>query len=176
MKKIKQVILPAATALVFGTSGCGSKDEQSAKEQANDKLIGQWEITDADGDLSYLLISSYYKFNLEFHLAGDAEFCLLENSESYKSCNIGEWDWTNSDYTMLEMEVGTIGISLDIDSFDGDLITGEMTLTASYDTSSYEYTGSVTLERVYVDKSALKDAPAEMDILKSLKAKQNKEN
>lgn len=158
MKDFKKMILPtAAVALAFGTSNC-----ESAEDKSNDKLVGQWEITDADGDIEDIVNrdpDSDYAINLEFHLAGDAEFCWAASTS--KSCYIGEWEWTDTKYKQLEIAIESddedLEISLDIDSFEGDKITGEMTVSSDGE----EYTGDVTLERVYTDKSALKSAKTE---------------
>lgn len=156
MKDLKKFILPtAAAALAFGTSNCESKEEKS-----NDKLVGQWEITEGDGDMADIINNEYdYAINLEFHLAGDAEFC--QTAAKYKMCHIGEWEWTDNKYKQLEMVIkddeDDITIGLAIDSFEGDKITGEITFSAEGE----EYNGDVTLERVYTDKSALKSAGIE---------------
>lgn len=172
MKDFKKLILPAAaTAIAFGTSNCEDIGGKDKEENANDKLVGQWEITDADGDMEDLIDNDYdYIINLEFHLAGDAEFCML--SDDYKYCSIGEWEWTDTKHKQLEIAIESddedIEISLDIDSFEGDKITGEMTFSSD----GYEYTGDVTLERVYSDKSAaLKSTGIENTGLNSNKLK-----
>jgi hypothetical protein len=152
MKNLNKFILPVtATALVFGITNCKKSD-------TTDKLIGQWEITDSDGDLSDMVDSEYdYAMNLEFHLEGDFEYCKLE--ESYKSCYIGDWEWENSKKDQVNMTIETEDgdglLTLVIDSFDDDVIEGELTLENS---DGDELVGDVTLERVYVDKSALVDS------------------
>ncbi|MFC2121337.1 hypothetical protein ACFLTI_07080 [Bacteroidota bacterium] len=145
MKSIKKLILPVtATAVAFGMTNC-DKDEETI-----DKLIGQWEITDVDGDLedTFLFDDNDYEINLEFHMNGDAEFCSLYE-DYYKYCGLGEWEWADSKKTEIEMEFldGEIEIFFEIDIFEGDEITGEMTF--DYDGESYR--GDVVLERVYED-------------------------
>lgn len=166
MKDFKKFILPTATAaLAFGTTNCESKEEKS-----NDKLVGQWEITEGDGDMADLVNSEYdYTINLEFHLAGDAEFC--QTTTKHKVCQIGEWEWTDNKFTQLEMKIGddegNATIALAIDSFEGDKITGTMAISAEGE----KYNGDVTLERVYTDKSALKSAEIENPGLNGTKLK-----
>jgi hypothetical protein len=150
MKNLNRIILPvAATALVFGVTNC--------KKSETDKLVGQWEITEVDGDLEDMLDSDY-AVNLEFHLEGDAEFCML--ADAYKICFMGDWEWEGSGNDKLTMNFESQDgenetMTINIDSFKDDEITGEMTLENA---DGEEYVGDVTLERVYVDKSALKDS------------------
>jgi hypothetical protein len=154
MKNLNKFILPVtATALTFGVTNC-----KSGGGDTTDKLVGQWEITDSDGDIADLFENDYdYVMNLEFHLEGDFEYCSV--GESFKYCVIGEWEWESSKNEQLNMTIesedGDGIITIVIDSFDGDVIEGEMTLENS---DGEEYSGDVTLERVYVDKSALVDS------------------
>jgi hypothetical protein len=149
MKNLKKYVLPiTATAIAFGTSNCkGTEDTPTT----TDRLTGQWEVTEADGDLSEML-SEDYALNLEFHMDGDAEWCQL--TESVKACIIGEWDWTDKKETELEMTIEgeelDVTISIAMDTFEGDKITGEMTV----DSGDYKYKGDVTLERVYDDQKS----------------------
>ncbi|MFC2117602.1 hypothetical protein ACFLSY_03035 [Bacteroidota bacterium] len=145
MKSIKKLILPVtATAVAFGMTNC-DKDKDTI-----DKLVGQWEITDAEGQLKdlYFFDDNDYEINLEFHVNGDAEFCMLEE-EFFKYCGLGEWEYADPKKTEIEMEYmdGEIKILFEIDVFEGDEITGEMTF--EYDGESY--IGDVVLERVYQD-------------------------
>lgn len=146
MKDFKKYVLPVTvTAITVGTSSC-EKNEPTV----TDKLVGQWEITNADGDLSNIL--EEYALNMEFHLSGDAEFCQI--NKNYKTCYIGDWEWKNKTNTSLGVVIDSdedkeVAITLEIDSFKGDEINGEMTF--KYDNE--ELKGDVTLERVYTDKS-----------------------
>lgn len=160
MKNIKRVILPlAATTLVFGNIAC--------TKVANTKnLVGQWEATDMDGDLEDLFeddnSSHNYKLNIEFHLEGDAEFCIIEGNE-YKYCNIGEWEWSDDKKKELELDFGEMEIMLTIDTFDGDEFTGEMTM----EFDDYSYEGDIEFERVYEDKSVMEDKELEKGIFEN---------
>ncbi|MFC2121335.1 hypothetical protein ACFLTI_07070 [Bacteroidota bacterium] len=145
MKSIKKLILPVtATAVAFGMTNC-DKDEDTI-----DKLVGQWEITDVEGELKDLFFfdDNDYEINLEFHMNGDAEFCSLYE-DYYKSCGLGEWEWADPKKTEIEMEFmdGEIEIIIEIDDFDGDEIIGEM----KFDYDGDIYSGDVVLERVYPD-------------------------
>lgn len=145
MKNLKKFILPAAaTALVFSQSSCKKDDPTTPTED----LTGQWELTDFDGDLEDMFDNDY-DLNLEFHLEGDAEFCMVESK--YKFCYMGDWEWNNTEMTEIYMDLGDVEITVTIDTFEGDVINGEMTF--EYDGEKYK--GDVTLERVYIDKSAL---------------------
>lgn len=144
MKKITKIILPAtATALLLSQMSC-------EKEDMTDKLIGQWEFDEMDGDLEEMLDADY-EMNLEFHMDGDAEFCMIE--DEYKYCIIGDWEWDDETMTELTIDFGEVEFKLRVDAIEGDVLTGELTIDA-YDTP---YGGDVVMERVYVDKSALMD-------------------
>ena len=145
MKKLKKIVLPmAATALVFSQTGC------KEKETPTDQLTGQWEISDMDGDLEDWFDDDY-DVNLEFHMNGDAEFCGIDSP--YKYCYLGDWEWNDTEMKEIYMDLDELEITITIDSFDGDEITGEMVL--EYDGEKYK--GDITMERVYIDKSAMVD-------------------
>lgn len=154
MKNVKRVILPlAATTLVVGNIAC--------TKVANTKnLVGQWEATDMDGDFEDVWkIGSSYKLNIEFHLEGDAEFCLFEG-HMYKYCTIGEWEWSDEKNKELEMNIDGAEIVLTIDTFDGDEFSCEM----KFQNDGYTYIGDMEFERVYQDKSVMEDKEMEQRI------------
>ena len=146
MKRIKKFILPAtATAVAFGMASCDKE------EDIIDKLVGQWEITEADGDIEdfYLFDDGAYEINLEFHMNGDAEFCgIIE--DFYKYCGLGDWEWADSEKTEIEIDFDEMGLGflIEIDVFEGDEITGEMTI--EYYGESLK--GNIVMERVYIDR------------------------
>ncbi|MBN1769340.1 MAG: hypothetical protein JXR50_01655 [Prolixibacteraceae bacterium] len=149
MKKIKKILLPtAASALVFGSYSCDKEDEMTKEENALDKLIGQWEMVDADGDIEFDFDYDY-RINFEFHMDGDFEFCYIDTR--YKYCYIGDWNWENTNFDEVEVDIGFVEFNLDFETIENDVITGEM----SWREDGYDYSGDITLERVYVDKSAL---------------------
>lgn len=149
MRNFKNLLLPTATsALIFGAYSCDKEDEMTREENAFDKLVGQWEMVDADGDINFDFDYDY-RINFEFHMDGDFEFCYLDNK--YKYCYLGDWNWKGVDFSEIEFDIDEIDVNIKFNTFENDLITGEMT----WSDDGYSYSGDITLERVYVDKSAL---------------------
>lgn len=150
MKKFRKYVLPITTAAIaIGVTGCNDDEDQ---ESSVDKLIGQWEITDADGDISDLADNDY-TVNFEFQLDGDVEICFITEDEKYSYH--GDWEWSNSKHTEIEMKFSNddLSVTLSIDTFEGDEITGEMTF--EYDGED-SLSGDVTLERIDDDKKSTK--------------------
>lgn len=154
---MRKLILPVtATALVFGQTSC--KDELTLTE----RLVGEWNIDEAYGDIKDFLDESY-EIHLEFHMDGDFEFSMIDND--YKYTYLGDWEWANTNMDEVEMSVNDMDINLKIDTFEGDVITGEMEF--SYDGDSYD--GNVALERVYIDNNDLikKTVPVDSEAINS---------
>ena len=157
MRKIQKIFLPAtATALIAGQTGC-DKDELNGTELTlTERLVGEWKITEADGDIEDLFFDPEddynYEIHLEFHLEGDFEFSSVEEN-NFKYVTLGDWEWANSDKNEIEVSFNESDAEmyLTIDTFEGDEITGEMEF--EYDEDKYD--GDVVLERVYIDNSAL---------------------
>lgn len=153
MKQLKRIILPVtASALFFGQSAC--EKELTLTE----RLVGEWNIADADGDIEDILDDDY-EIHLEFHLEGDFEFSMLE--DGYKYSYLGEWEWANTEMTEIEMSIDESGmdINLKIDTFEGDVING--LLEFEYEGDSYD--GDVVLERVYIDNKDLIEKSVSLD-------------
>ncbi|MDA3817765.1 MAG: hypothetical protein PF486_10345 [Prolixibacteraceae bacterium] len=149
MRKFKKLLWPsAASALILGSYSCDKDDEMTHEENTLDKLIGQWEMVDADGDI-YIDFDYDYKINFEFHMDGDFEFCYIDTR--YKYCYLGDWNWEGTNLDEVEVDIGFADFNLDFETIEDDVITGEM----SWRKDGLEYSGDITLERVYVDKSAL---------------------
>jgi PKD repeat protein len=144
------------TLEVTNKKGSTTSDFDIEVLSLTDNLVGQWALTEAGGDLEDMFATDGYSLNLEFHREGESEFCML--AEEYKVCFMGDWEWEGESYDQVNLSFGmtdsNTDITVAIDEFEGDMISGEMTI----DSDGYSYSGEVTLERVFIDKSKLIDS------------------
>jgi len=116
--KTKNLIMATAgIAMALNMSSCN-------KESETDKLVGQWNLVQLDGQN----VDPDYEVSFRFDEDRDMRWCYEDSGDQY--CYGGEWDWTDGDKDEIEIEISDgsslVIWNLEIDELDDDVLEGDL--------------------------------------------------
>lgn len=143
---LQKLAIPLAVTSLLILDSCSDSKDDATPETKTDLLIGDWELTESDGD-DYTGYDESIIF--KFKSNGDWQFCYeYDSTPSDNDCYDGTWKWESSDEETILME------GLDSSSsfkFDVVVLTDtklEGTIASTYDGGTYTYTTPVKFVKI----------------------------
>ena len=111
-KKVRNAVMPmVAIASLMVIDGC-NKDEVVPEKDRTDLLVGDWKVSEIDGEPTDALFEyGSFSITLDFKASGDMDFCTEIGflAFNYEYCYDGKWTWADAEKSKL-------GLTLDGDA------------------------------------------------------------
>ena len=122
--RVKSVILPLAVTSLMFLDGCKREEVEPTPEFSTDLLIGDWLLTELDGE-DYT--SNYSSIHLKFESSGDVQTCFEQVAyPDYNYCNSAKWKWEDANQSAIILTEGTDETKLDIIILDETRLEGNI--------------------------------------------------